>query len=141
MSVSQNALYSSLGLPADSLTDHAKYIHLVREGVPGAVVKRAIDVLGDRDLFVRILNTTSNNLSRYYRRKKMTRADSEELLDTIRLFNQAILVFGNLENAKEWIQTPIPALSGERPVSLLDTFEGRAWVSLTLRKIEFGEFT
>jgi len=141
MIATQNSLYSSLGLPADAFTNHVKYIRLVRDGVSGTVVKRAIDILGNRDLFARVLDTTPNNLSRYYRRKKISRADGEDLLDTIRLFHQAIQLFGNLESAQEWIQSPIPALSGERPLSLLYTFEGRKWVTKTLRKIESGEFS
>ena len=47
---------------------------------------------------------------------------------------------GNLEKAIEWIKTPIPALSGEKPEALFDTFEGRRLVSQVLRKIKYSEF-
>ena len=70
----------------------------------------------------------------------MSRIDSEEMLDTIRLYGQALRVFSEMEKAKEWIQTPLPVFSGARPESLFDTFEGRNWVSQALRKIEYGEF-
>lgn len=106
----------------------------------GKVVKRAVQILDNRELFVRILATTPGNLNRYYRLKKMTRKNSEEMLDTIRLYGQAAQVFGDLEKAKEWIKTPIQALSGDKPEALFDTFEGRHWVSQVLRKIEYGEF-
>lgn len=140
MTIVQDELFTSLGLPADSLTNQIQFIHLVREGMSGKVVKRAVQILDNRELFVRILDTTSGNLNRYYRLKKMTRKNSEEMLDTIRLYGQAAQVFGELEKAKEWIKTPIPALSGDKPEALFDTFEGRHWVSQVLRKIEYGEF-
>ncbi len=136
----QNGLYESLGLPVDVLTNQAEYIHFVRAGISGEVVRRAVKVFENRELFVRLLGTTSSNLSRYYRVKKMSRIDSEEMLDTIRLYGQALRVFGEMEKAKEWIQTPLPVFSGARPESLFDTFEGRNWVSQALRKIEYGEF-
>ena len=136
----QNGLFESLGLPVGVLTNQVEYIHFVRDGIPGEVVRRAVKVFENRELFVRLLGTTSSNLSRYYRVKKMSRIDSEEMLDTIRLYGQALRVFGEMEKAKEWIQTPLPVFSGARPESLFDTFEGRNWVSQALRKIEYAEF-
>ena len=133
-------LFKSIGLPAEAFTNQAEFIRYSREGIPGDVVKRAVEVLGNRDLFVRILDTTSSNLSRYYRRKKMSRVDSEETLDALRLYGQAVMVFGSLEKAGEWIRTPLPALAGDRPEALFDTFEGRHWIAQALRKIEYGEF-
>lgn len=140
MTAPQNQLLASLGLPSDALTNQVKYIHVVREGISGEVVKRAVRILGNRELFVRLLDTTSSNLSRYYRIKKMNRVDSEEMLDTIRLYEQACRIFGNMDKTKEWIQTPLSVFNGERPEALFDTFEGRNWISQVLRKIEHGEF-
>lgn len=141
MIADQKRLITSLGLCMDTLSNQAAYIRCVREGIPGVVVKKAVKLFDNRDLFVRILNTTSSNLSRYYRVKRMKPVESEEMLDTIRLYDQAIRIFGDMEKAKEWVKTPVPALSGERPEALFDTFEGRHWVSQVLRKIEYGEFT
>ncbi len=140
MATAKNGLFTSLGIPAESLTNQAQFIRLVREGMPGEVVKRAAQMFDNRDLLVRILGTTSSNLSRYYRVKKMSRENSEEILDTIRLYGQAAQVFGDLDKAIEWIKTPVAALADEKPEALFDTFEGRHWVSQVLRKIEYGEF-
>lgn len=60
-------------------------------------------MLGNRDLFAGILETTRSNLNRYYQLKKMTWADREYLWDTICLYGQAILVFGNLVEVQEWV--------------------------------------
>ena len=114
---------------------------MVRAGIPGEVVKRAIEIIGSREMFVRLLDTTSANLSRYYRKKNLNRIDTEEVLDTIRVFAQALQIWGDADTAKTWLNTPVPALAGDRPVNLFDTFEGRNWVRQVLQKIEFGEFT
>jgi len=134
------SLLVSLGIDENQLDDPAAYINTVRTGLPGELVKRAVKILDNRELFVRILGTTSSNLSRFYRLKKMTPSNSEEMLDTIRLFKQAVELFGDIESAKEWLNTPVSALKGEKPISLLDTYKGRRWVSQVLRKIEYGEF-
>jgi len=136
----QALLLSTLGLDENQLDDPVAFIHSVRTGLPGELVKRAVKMMGNRELFVRILGTTSSNLSRFYRLKKMSPAASEEMLDTIRLFKQAVELFGDIESAKQWLNTPVPALQGEQPIALLDTYEGRRWVSQVLRKIEYGEF-
>ncbi len=131
----------SLGLPCDTFTNKTSFIHAVRSGIPGSVVKRAIQELNNRELIVRILDTSTANLSRVYRKQHMTSHSSEEMLDTIRLYRQTIHTFENKEKALEWIKTPLPALAGDSPENLFDTFEGRQWVAQVLRKIEYGEFT
>jgi len=141
MEITQNGLITSLGLRVDEIANQGEYIRTIREGISGDVVKQVVKVFDNRELVVRILGTTPGNLSRYYRVKKMNRSDSEEMLDTIRLYSQALQVFGDMSKTKEWIKTSVPALAGEKPEALLDTFEGRKWVSQVLRKIERGEFT
>ncbi len=136
----QTALLVALGINENQLDDPVAYINTVRTGLSGELVKRAVKIFENRELFVRILGTTSSNLSRFYRLKKMTPAASEEMLDTIRLYKQAVELFGDIESAKAWLNTSVVALKGEKPVSLLDTYEGRKWVSQVLRKIEYGEF-
>lgn len=134
-------LAKSLHIPTSVLSNRAEYIGAVRAGISGDVVKKAIEIIGSRELFVRLLNTTSANLGRYYRKKTLSRIDTEEVLDTIRVFAEAMQIWGNAEAAKNWLNTPVPALAGEEPLNLFDTFEGRDWVRQVLRKIEHGEFT
>ncbi len=136
----QHDLAKSLHIPINVLNNQAEYISTVRAGISGDVVRKAIEIIGNRELFVRLLNTTSANLNRYYRKQTLNRIDTEEVLDTIRVFAQALQVWGDTDTAKTWLNTPVPALSGEKPVNLFDTFEGRNWVRQTLNKIEYGEF-
>ncbi|MEL7983112.1 antitoxin Xre/MbcA/ParS toxin-binding domain-containing protein [Vreelandella titanicae] len=137
-----NGIMAEVSLPRDVYTDPATFIRTVREGLSGRVLKQAIDALSaDRDLFVRLLETDSGNLHRFYKRKALGRAQSEEVLDTLKLYVETGKVFGDREIGQEWLHTEVPALSGTRPIDLLDTFAGREMVRQVLRKISYGEFS
>ena len=123
-----------------ALVDQSAFIRTVRLGLPGKVVRQAVGVLGHRELFVRLLGTTAGNLNRYYRRKTLGQAQSEAMLDTLRLVSHAASTFGDLERASEWLDTALPGLGGRRPIDLCDTFEGRGLVRNAIRRIEYGEF-
>ncbi|WP_052056029.1 antitoxin Xre/MbcA/ParS toxin-binding domain-containing protein [Myxosarcina sp. GI1] len=122
------------------LEDRGAYIQAVRQGVSGKIVEQAVKALGERELFVRLLSTSSGNLNRLYHSKLLSKVQTEGVLDTLKVFDEAINVFGDENLAKEWLHTSIPALNGESPVSLCDTFEGRKLVRETLSAIEYGEF-
>ena len=141
METAESAFFRHLNIPPDALRDQVTFISTVRSGIPGQVVREAIELFGNRELFVRLLHTSSANLNRYYRRKSLDAVDSEEILDTLRVYFEASRIWGSHEAAREWLHAPVPALLGERPVNLFDTFEGRQWVRQVLRKIEYGEFT
>jgi len=129
-------------VPPAVYCDKVAFIQTVREGIAGSVVKQAIHALGDnRELFVRLLETTPGNLHRFYKRKALSRTDSEEVLDVLRVYYQTSKVFGDRDKALRWLNTSIPALSGEKPLDLFDTFEGRQLVREVLRKVEYGEFS
>lgn len=131
-----------VSIPASTFTDQASYIRAVREGISGTVVKQAVDALGgNRELFVRLFGTNSANLSRYYRKAVLSKTDGEEVLDTLRVYRHALQVFDDENLAREWLASPVPALAGERPLDLFDTFEGRNLIRATLRKLEYGEFS
>ncbi len=126
-------------IPADALTNRAVYIQVVRRGIPGTAVKVGAKLIS-RSLFIRLFNTSSSNLSRFYRKKSLSPSDSEKVLDIFRVTTQAINLWDDKETAIEWLHTPVPALAGDTPVDLFDTFDGRNWVREVLRKIKFGEY-
>jgi putative toxin-antitoxin system antitoxin component (TIGR02293 family) len=134
-------LLEKADLPPTLLEDRKAYIQAVRRGISGEIVKQAVQALEERDLFIRLLNTNSANLSRFYRQKPLTKMQSEGILDTLRVFQETIAIFENEKLAKEWLHTSIPALAGEYPINLCDTFEGRKLVCEALRAIEYGEFS
>ena len=132
--------FEGVDVPPAAFIDRSAFIDAARAGLPGEVVKQAIDVFGHRELIVRLVGTTSGNLHRVYRRKALGPAQSEVLLDTLRVFFYATSAFGNRGRASEWLDAALPALGGQRPVDLCDTFEGRRLVRDAIRRIEHGEF-
>jgi putative toxin-antitoxin system antitoxin component (TIGR02293 family) len=139
-STAEFAAIRGIKVPPAVFSDHETFIETTRKGLSGKIVKQAVDALGHRDLFVRLLETTTGNLNRFYRRKTLNAYHSEGILDTLRVFSKANSVFGDPDVAREWMDTAIPALGGQTPISLCDTFEGRNLVQIALRKIEYGEF-
>ncbi|WP_036487507.1 antitoxin Xre/MbcA/ParS toxin-binding domain-containing protein [Myxosarcina sp. GI1] len=127
-------------LNPDILQDRGAYIQTIRQGVSGKIVEQAVRASGERELFVRLLSTSSGNLHRLYHSQLLTRVQTEGILDTLKVFADAIDVFGDENIAKEWLHTSIPALNGESPIDLCDTFEGRKLVREALSAIEYGEF-
>ncbi len=134
-------LLEEANLSPTLLEDRTAYIQAIRRGISGEIVKQAVQVLEERELFIHLLNTNSANLSRFYHQKLLTKMQSEGILDTLRVFQDAITVFENEQLAKEWLHTRVPALAGEYPINLCDTFEGRKLVREALRAIEYGEFS
>lgn len=62
-------------------------------------------------------------------------------MEAWKIYVEANKVFGDREIAHEWLHTEISALSGARPVDLLDTFAGRELVRQVLGKISYGDFS
>lgn len=134
------SLFNEADIPISALSDRTAYINTVRIGVPGTAVKAGSKLI-DRRLFVKLLETSSANLSRLYTKKNLSRSASEEVLDTFCVVAAAIRIWGDKETALLWLNSPIPALAGDKPIDLFDTFNGRKWVSEILNKIEYGEFS
>lgn len=131
---------AGIDVPISAFDNTRAFIRAVREGIPGKVVKQAVDVVGQRDLFVRLVGVSSGNLHRVYQRSSLSSTQSEALLDALQVFFRASAVLGGLDPAREWLETPLPAMSGQRPLDFCDTFSGRRLVQQAIDKIEHGEF-
>ena len=129
-----------IDIPPAALTHPLAFIEAVKSGLSGEVIRQAVDVVGHRELFVRLLGTTSGNLSRLYHRKTLGKGTSEALLDVLRVVARAVAVFGTLGQADEWLDTETAALGGQKPIDLCNTFEGRSLVRDAIRKVEYGDF-
>lgn len=131
---------AGIDVPMTAFGNTVEFIKAAREGVAGKVVKQAVDVVGQRDLFVRLVGVSPGNLHRVYRRAKLGPTQSEALLDALRVFYRASTALGGLDAAREWLNMPLPAMGGQRPLEFCDTFCGRRLVHHAIAKIEHGEF-
>lgn len=80
-----------------------------------------------------------------HRRKKedarLLPSESEKMLRFVRVAARAMDVLGTEANAKAWIRSPIPALRGATPASLLDTDIGTEAVLDVLTRIDHGVYS
>ena len=130
------------GLPPNILYDDVVFIHAVRAGIPGQVVRQTVALLGGHnELIANLAGTTPGNLHRTYKKAVLAKTQSEAILDLLRLFAYAATIFDNEDIVRSWLDCEIPALSGTRPIDIMDTFQGRSMVRDILVKIERGEFS
>ncbi len=115
------------------------YLSIVRSRVSGDQLKAITDLIEEKELIARSIGTTSN-LSKSYQTKRLSSAETDNLIDLLRVYIQAVKIYESLDLAKEWMRSSIPALGGEIPVNMLDSHAGREVVRQALRRMEFGEY-
>ncbi|HIF9519263.1 TPA: antitoxin Xre/MbcA/ParS toxin-binding domain-containing protein [Photobacterium damselae] len=129
-------------LPVNLFKDDRVFLQTVLAGISGEVVKAAVsDMPEQREVFISALDTTSSNLSRFFKREELNKQQTEEVLDILRVYDFACEVFTKKESANRWLSSHVPALGGDRPSDLLITFTGRRLIMDTLLKIEYGVFS
>lgn len=117
-------------------------IGVLREGLPPSALQRAADRAGlSREEVIRALRVGRASIfRRLSSRKPLDPDDSQKLVRLARATLLAEHVLESAARARAWLQEPVPALGGERPVDLLDTDEGARAVEETLLRLEFGFF-
>jgi putative toxin-antitoxin system antitoxin component (TIGR02293 family) len=129
-------------IPPEVLEEDGAFIQASRLGISGTILQPTIKVLGVRDLIISLLNTDKTNLSKFYHQEHLSPTVSEAILDTLKVFKLAFSVYDqDTKTALKWFNTQIPALSGQVPIDLLDTFKGRELVKDCLMVMEYGDFT
>ncbi|WP_161596821.1 type II RES/Xre toxin-antitoxin system antitoxin [Chitinophaga vietnamensis] len=117
------------------------YIQLSRSGI----IKRALLNLSRQLSFslaelAQVIHLSERTLQRYADDAKLSIDTSERAILLSRLYQRGTEVFGDLENFKEWMRTPLPAFNYQLPISLLDTTFGFQLIQDELGRIEHGLF-
>ena len=128
------------GFDPAALDDTGRCIALVRERIPASVLHEVAKSLPVADMIPQALNITPAALESESDRA-ITSQQTEALIDLIRTFRTALAIWPETSSARQWFDSPIPALDGQCPTYWIDTFEGRRWVRSTLAKIEDGDFS
>lgn len=115
----------------------------VRDGFPFERAERAYKRLGFT--LEEVAESVGVPARTLHRRKKegsrLDRTESEKMLRLARVGAATIDVFGDEENARQWLRSPILALGNATPASLLDTDIGAQEVLDVLTRIEHGVFS
>ena len=118
-------------------------ISVVREGLP----YDSVDVIGQRlgSPIKSVLHLLGIPQTTYNKKKSehslMDRRESEWIISITELITYGVDVF-NQEEEKfmRWLKKPNPALAGQLPETLLDTFTGIEQVKTCLDQLEYGSF-
>jgi putative toxin-antitoxin system antitoxin component (TIGR02293 family) len=74
------------------------------------------------------------------RHESLSSDESDKLARLVRVFDQAVSVFGDAERARKWLGTPKQRFSRRTPLQMLRTDLGGRMVEEMLGQIEYGMF-
>ncbi|MGV3551535.1 type II RES/Xre toxin-antitoxin system antitoxin [Rhizobium sp.] len=127
-------------------------IRLIREGVRARDVKDLQERLGmPQSVFLDSLRLSTATLNRKAsKQENLSPEDSERVLGVSKLIGQVsemVRRSGNPDGFDAarwlagWLQQPVPALAGARPLDFLDTLEGQGMVSDILARMQSGAYS
>ncbi|MCH9674304.1 MAG: DUF2384 domain-containing protein [Gammaproteobacteria bacterium] len=115
-----------------------------RAGIP---VAEAVEIMDTWSIpvarFAAILGTSERKWGRLRSAGNgamLNTVESDRLLRLHDVFDHALSVFDSDEDAVAWFSLPNRALSGDTPLSLMDTDAGVHEVDAVLTRLEFGVF-
>ncbi len=115
-------------------------VALVRDGLPFESFRHATAALA---LSMQEVESSLHLSSRSLHRRaagRLTPVESERIVRLVRVAARAERVLGDRAAALDWLGSPNRALSGERPLALLDTDVGAERVLQVLGRIEHGVY-
>jgi putative toxin-antitoxin system antitoxin component (TIGR02293 family) len=127
----------SVGAKYGTLLQAAK---IVRSGLPFRAVARFQATSGlTLDRIKEAAKISEGSFSRRKKSGKLSLEESERLMRLGRVFEQAVALHdGDQDAAREWLETPIPALGDERPLDLAQTDPGAREVEDLIGRIAHG---
>lgn len=140
-----NSDYTYLGGAAKVSEPTATYgaysrIQLIRRGLPLYSLNFFLKESGlNRQELSTILQVSPRTMQRYDSNQMLPINVTEKLLMLNDLYEKAHNVLGgDSKNISGWLHSTIPALGNQRPLDLLDTYQGFNEVMNVLGRIEWG---
>lgn len=128
-------------IPRAVFADHRTFISHVRAGIPGHWLASMMKTMDQEEGIKNALSMTSDQLRDACQSEMLDPETTEAVLDIARVLSLSISVWESQDLAAQWLKSPVPALTGLTPMSLMDSYEGRRWVMSVLDKIEVGQFS
>ena len=114
----------------------------VREGFSYSALERfqrVTDLSGAA--FAELLQIPARTFHRRKAEGRLRPDESDRLLRFTRLFGKALELFeGDVEAARGWLESPLAALGGARPIELAQTEPGAGEVEMLIGRLEHGVF-
>ncbi len=117
-------------------------IRRVEEGFDVQVLERFRRMLDiSVDAAASLLGTSARTLARRQKEGRLQETESDRLYRIVRLFERAVDVFGNEEDARMWMRRPQWGLDGAIPLEYARTDPGAREVESLLDRIDYGVTT
>ncbi|WP_143764551.1 type II RES/Xre toxin-antitoxin system antitoxin [Owenweeksia hongkongensis] len=125
--------------PSEAYGTHSR-IKLIRRGLPVQSLTIFLKESGlNRQELGHILQVSPRTMQRYDSNQMLPINVTEKLLMLNDLFEKANDVLGgDSKNISGWLHSTVPALGNQRPLDLLDTYQGFNEVMKVLGRIEWG---
>jgi len=118
-----------------------EWISLIRQGIPSTAVDALTGFLHvSQSELSDALGIPERTLARRKGEGVLNSEESAKMVRIARVFARAEEVFEGPDAARDWLKSANTSLSGETPISLLDTEIGAESVMDTLGRIEHGVF-
>lgn len=118
-----------------------EWVDRIRHGIPSAAVDSLVNFLSiTKAELSDAIDIPVRTLARRKGEALLDRDESAKLVRVARVIERAEEVFEDPDAAREWLKAPNASLSGQTPMSLLDTEIGAESVLDTLGRIEHGVF-
>ena len=126
-------------------------ISMIKHGVRATEAKRIIAELAiGQGAVLKALKLSPATVNKKAKQDRtLSPGESERVIGLAKLVGQLQAVIqesGNPEGfdaaawMSRWLNDPVPALGGARPIDLMDTMEGQALVSTTLAQLQSGAY-
>ena len=125
------------------LSNHAKVLDMVRDGLPFSTFQGLADLLGvpQREI-ASVIGIPATTLSRRRTSGKLTPHESDRLVRIARLVEMARhMMLGDTAAARRWMTEPHELLGGERPLSHASTEVGGRDVEQLIGRLRHGTFS
>ena len=114
----------------------------LREGLPFGTLEAVAHALGcTKESLTGVIGIAHRTLTRRKAQRILNAVESDRLYRPARATQTAVHTLGSLEKARHWFDRPNRALSGETPLSLLDTDIGARQVATILGRIDHRIFS
>jgi len=118
---------------------HLEAARIVNHGMPFRAVGRFQKASGlTLEEIKQAARISEGSFSRRRQSGRLSQEESERLLRVSSLFEKAEELFGDRDEARQWLQTPIPALGDQRPLDLAQTEPGAREVEDLIGRIGHG---
>lgn len=117
-------------------------IEATRSGISKSSLLKLATLLGlTQEELCKILHISTKTFQRFTDSQNLDIYTTEQAIEMSLIYHKAIQLFNNSVAVQQWLKTPLMALNGQTPLSLLDTGIGANLVLNTLGRLEEGVFS